>query len=73
MMPCAPCFRPRCIVPERYRCLRAVRVEDVYPNIHRAGAVRTSVRQAEASGIEVAGLPDPLLVQHGREAVPARC
>ncbi len=25
---CAPCFRPDCAVAERYRCLRAVRVED---------------------------------------------
>ena len=26
---CAPCFRPRCAIPERYRCLRAVSVEAV--------------------------------------------
>ncbi len=26
---CAPCFRPSCSVAERYRCLRAVHVEDV--------------------------------------------
>ncbi len=25
---CAPCFRPECSVPERYRCLRAVPAED---------------------------------------------
>jgi heptosyltransferase-2 len=38
---CAPCFRPTCAIPERYRCLRAIAPED---------AARALAEAARASG-----------------------
>lgn len=40
---CAPCFRRECAIPERYRCLRAVRVED-------AVAALAALAPADAGG-----------------------
>jgi heptosyltransferase-2 len=46
---CAPCFRPACAVPERYRCLRAIAPEDA---ARALAAAQAAARRLPAEGAE---------------------
>lgn len=46
---CAPCFRPTCAIPERYRCLRAIAPEHAARALDEAQA---TARRGRAAGAE---------------------